>query len=307
MSEEVTNSSFESLHQRVSYLEEKVGAQQQMLEMTSDYLLKIQKQLEESKVKLELANKNVMDSIHYAERIQNALIPDASKLDMLFQDSFIFFKPKDYVSGDFYWLYNTPKVKYAAAVDCTGHGVPGAMLTVLANSLLNQIVKAALDLSPRDILIQLDILIHHYFNTESNQIRIRDGLDISLISYKPESKDLTICTTHQPAYLFLNDDLIEVKGAKYSIGENSNRKGNLKESSYNISRGDRVYLSSDGFMDQFGGNTDSKFKKKPFRELLVEIQKLPMDIQPKRLESEFESWKGDKAQTDDILIIGINL
>lgn len=290
----------------LSILREKFESQQMMLEMTNAYMQSIQKELEDSKRQLEETNKHMVDSITYAERIQKSLLTSNEYISKLFPDCFVLHRAKDILSGDFFWFHQENQLTYVAAIDCTGHGVPGAMLTVLVNSLLVQIVKEKKYTSPKEILLNLDKLVDHHLSDATHQTKIRDGLDIALCVFDMEKDQITFAGAHQPLYIIRDEELIVHKGARYSLGDNSEYRNKLKEEVIPVQSNDAIYLFSDGYADQFGGEKKSKFMRKNFKALLFKHHKKPMREQKELMLRDFLAWKGDLKQTDDILVIGIN-
>lgn len=320
----------------LSILKEKYGSAQMMMQMTRNYMAEAKTKLEQQAVELEKTNKSLSnsieyssniqqelysagkilektnkhltDSIQYASRIQKALFSANLLYRYGFSDSFILLKPKDVVSGDAPWFYQSNNTYYAAAIDCTGHGVPGAMLTVLAVSLLNEIVGHQNFDSPRDLLIELDQLIHSYLrSSENKKYKSKDGLDISVICYNSETNELKFVGAHHKLYLWKDKSLQKVKGSRYNIGDaNIEGTGALKESTFKVNKGDRAYLFSDGFPDQFGGEDNYKLMLGNFFKL---IQKTAthsnIKDQQTELEGFFKNWKGENIQTDDVLVVGL--
>lgn len=285
------------------------------------------KEIEQKTHQVEHAFKKTSASIRYARRIQQAMLPELDDITSYFKDVFILFEPKDIVSGDFYWFSETvPEPLYAieqteeglqsvfkgfedtkhviAAVDCTGHGVPGAFMTLIGNDLLNAIVLEDKITKPRRILDKLDRTIRKYLKQEEGG-RSNEGMDMSLLVIDEENKRVEFAGAKNPLYFVRDGEITVIKGSKFPIGG-----GQIKNKKYDSHRipyqeGDAFYIFSDGFQDQFGGPKNSKYLSKRFRQLLLEISSQPMADQKAYLEKELSEWKGDKPQTDDILIIGI--
>jgi len=295
-----------SIQEELAILKEKCASQQMMLEMTSSYMQNILEELEESKRQLEDTNKQMVDSIKYAERIQKALLTSDEYIKKLFPNSFVMYKAKDILSGDFFWFHQENHLTYVAAIDCTGHGVPGAMLTVLVNSLLVQIVKEKKHTSPKEILLILDKLVDIHLSDETHRTEVRDGLDIALCVFDTHQHLITFAGAHRPLYLIRDEELLIYKGARYSLGDNSEQCVKLVEITLPVLPNDRIYLFSDGYSDQFGGEKNMKLMRKNFKKLLLKNHQKPMQEQKELLVHHFTSWMGDLKQTDDILVIGIN-
>ncbi|MFI5203053.1 MAG: SpoIIE family protein phosphatase [Flavobacteriales bacterium] len=259
----------------------------------------------EKGVKLELAYREINDSISYAKRIQESILPADDVIRKAFSNSFIFYKPKAIVCGDFYWFSNKGDEVVIAAVDCTGHGVPGALMTVIGNSLLNQIVNFTGVTDPAKILTQLDKKLLETLQ-QHGTVTTNDGMDAAVIRYRISKKEITFSGAKRPMYLFKNGELVEIKGNKSPIGSFQYEFDKLyTEHRVTMHTGDTIYLFSDGFQDQFGGEDSKKFMVKRFRELLTEIQPMPMHEQLVRLEDVINTWQGQIEQTDDMLLIGV--
>lgn len=260
----------------------------------------------EKSSKLELAYREIKDSITYAKRIQESILPSEELITKVFSNSFIFYRPKDIVCGDFYWFAQKGDEVILAAIDCTGHGVPGALMTVIGNSLLNQIVASSTSTDPAVILKQLDKKLMETFQQHGHASGTNDGMDAAIFRYKIGKKELTFAGAKRPLYMFKNGELIEVKGNKSPIGSFGHEFDKLFTShKLTVNTNDTVYLFSDGVQDQFGGEGGKKFMIKRFRELLEEIQPLSMVEQAKRVNKEMDEWQGQYEQTDDMLLIGV--
>lgn len=259
----------------------------------------------EKSAKLKIAYSEIRDSINYAKRIQESILPNHEMIEDVFKNSFIFYKPKDVVCGDFYWFTKIGDEAIIAAVDCTGHGVPGAFMTVIGNSLLNQIVTFSGITNPGTILTQLDQKLHQTLKQHGN-IVTNDGMDAAICKYKIGKNEITFSGAKRPLYLFKKNELLEIKGTKAPIGSFVHGYDkNFSEHKIQVSKDDTLYIFSDGMQDQFGGIDGKKFMIKRFRDLLVSIQNLTMREQGKRIEKEMSSWQADFEQTDDMLLIGI--
>jgi len=246
-------------------------------------------------------NKDITDSIRYAKRIQFAILPP----EIPFRDTFILFKPKDIVSGDFYWLHVQDNMEFLAAVDCTGHGVPGAFMSIIGYNLLNKIIKEKHIYQPAAILNSMNKELILSLQTQDEVGSIKDGMDLALICYHTDTKELEFSGAFNPLYIIRNGELEEGKADRFSIGRASlEMEKQFTNHSYKMMEGDTIYLFSDGYADQFGGDTGKKFKTKPMKELLLAIQDQPMEIQKVILDNTIEAWRGDINQVDDILVIG---
>lgn len=256
-----------------------------------------------------LADKNqqITDSITYAKQIQDSLLPQLPTIKKVLPDSFIFFKPRDIVSGDFYWFTEIESKIAIALVDCTGHGVPGAFMTVLANSLLNQIVIETGITSPDLIVSLLDQKIQQNLHQQQLENANTDGLDIGLVMLDKKSRKLEYTGAKIPLYIHRKDKIEVIKPDRYSVGSTQQENKVFSKKEIEYKPGNTIYLSSDGFQDQFGGQKNKKFMKKNFRNLLQEIGELSIVGQKDHIEETFIHWRGSNPQTDDILVIGIKL
>lgn len=259
----------------------------------------------EKSQKLEVAYKEIRDSINYAKRIQESILPADEMISRVFGDSFIFYRPKDIVCGDFYWFAQRGDEALIAAVDCTGHGVPGALMTVIGNSLLNQIIAGTDSTDPAGILTQLDKKLLETFQQHGN-VSTNDGMDAAILRYRINKREITFAGAKRPLYLFKNGELLELKGNKSPIGSfNHNFDKLFTAQKMTMNPGDTIYMFSDGLQDQFGGDSGKKFMIKRFRDLLTDMQNVSMREQLKRIEKEIDAWQGQFEQTDDMLLVGI--
>ncbi|MCB8963495.1 MAG: SpoIIE family protein phosphatase [Bacteroidales bacterium] len=267
-------------------------------------------ELEKQKEELMLKNKNITDSINYAKRIQDAILPPIDSFKTYLPDSFILFMPKDIVSGDFYWINETKNKTFVAVVDCTGHGVPGAFMSIIGIELLRNITSVEGIDDAAEILNRLSISIHETFTAgvlnAENGVKVKDGMDVAFCVIDREYNILQYSGAYSNLYLLRDGKIIEVKGDRYSVGMASDTGHLLFSSHYiPIQPNDMIYLFTDGYIDQFGGAEGKKFKFRRFRHLLLNIYKLPLDVQRKYLYDGMMEWMGDNEQVDDILIIGI--
>lgn len=263
----------------------------------------------EQKQKVEGLYKDLTDSIRYAKRLQSSILPSDEWIEEKFPDSFVLFKPKDIVSGDFYWFEESAKGQLVfAAVDCTGHGVPGAFMSLVGHNGLYQAVNEHGQEDPGEILADLDRAAQKALTRTSEGEHVNDGMDIALCTLDRKEKKVRFAGANNPLYIIRDGELIEYKGSKVPIG-GSNGKGKHRYNtrSIDVQKGDLLYVFSDGFPDQFGGPKGKKFKYKPFKELLLSISDKPMKEQKEILDRTLEDWKGDLEQIDDILVIGVTV
>lgn len=249
---------------------------------------------------IEGKNREITDSIRYAQRIQSAILPSNQKIKELLSNSFIIYKPKDIVAGDFYWLEQKEGKVLFAAADCTGHGVPGAMVSVVCNNGLNRSVREHGITDPGKILDKTrDIIIQEF---EKSEEEVKDGMDIALCSI--EGYKLQYAGANNPLWIIRNGEILETKANKQPIGKFDNPIPYTTHS-FDLIAKDTVYIFSDGFVDQFGGDKGKKFKTLGFKELLLSIQNLDMQSQKEKIDQVFENWKGNLEQIDDVCIFGV--
>jgi serine phosphatase RsbU (regulator of sigma subunit) len=247
-------------------------------------------------------NKEITDSILYAKRIQSAILPPGKVVKEYLQESFILYKPKDIVAGDFYWLEHVDGKVLFAAADCTGHGVPGAMVSVVCNNALNRSVREHGLTDPGKILNKTrEIVIQEFEKSDED---VKDGMDIALCSL--EGNKLQYAGAHNPLWIIRNGEIIETKANKQPIGKFDNPEPYTTHS-FELEKGDSVYIFSDGYVDQFGGEKGKKYKSANFKKLLLSIQNKDMIDQKRILDGSFETWRGDLEQIDDVCIIGVKI
>jgi serine phosphatase RsbU (regulator of sigma subunit) len=220
-------------------------------------------------------------------------------------DSFILYKPRDVVSGDFPWYIQIKEDIFIAAVDCTGHGVPGALLSLIGYFLLNDIVRSRKVMEPGKILDLLDEGVTTTLRQDEDATT-KDGMDIALCKINLASREVEYAGAHRPLYMMKNGMMEEVKGNKFPIGGGIfKNQTNFTNTKIKLNKGDSIYFSSDGFPDQFGGPEGRKFGPKRAREIIESVHKSPMNEAVKTFDREWENWRGDQKQTDDVLLIGI--
>lgn len=250
-------------------------------------------------------NKNITDSILYAKRLQKFILKQPSKLQKYFTDSFIFYLPKDIISGDYYSFFELKDKYVVVLADCTGHGVPGAMMSFLAHSIIREIIYANHNEKPSDVLYKIDNTLYNLLNNNPDEYCL-DGMDIAVVFIDKNKKQLQFSGALRPIYLFNENGLEILECAKYSIGF-SDEKKNFFDIERPIRQGDNLYLFSDGYIDQFGGPKDKKLNRKNFIEILNNIQEMNMEEQLSFLEYSLNNWKQQNDQTDDICVIGIKI
>ena len=268
----------------------------------------LEEKVEERTLELAQKNKDITSSIEYAKRIQLATLPPLEQIYKNFPDSFVFYKPKDIVSGDFYWFGVKDKKKIVAVVDCTGHGVPGAFMSMIGHNLLNQIVNENGTTKPDEILSALNQGVQSALRQGKNVVETSDGMDVAICTIDNNKNELQFAGAFRPLLIINESELKKIEGNKFPIG--GMQFGDKKQftcHTLKMSKGDTIYLTSDGYTDQFGGVKGKKFMAKKFHEILISIQDKTMKNQAIILEQTFNDWRGDIDQVDDILILGIRI
>ena len=255
---------------------------------------------------IEQKNKEVTNSIFYAKKIQQAVLPSMDLFTKLLGDNFILFKPKDIVSGDFFWIKETEQFVFYATVDCTGHGVPGGFMCMLGSSLLNEIVDEDM-LEPSEILNQLRDKIILSLKQTGNSGENKDGMDMLICRIDKNKTSLTYAAANNSLYLIRNNELEEYKANKMPIGYHIGNQESFTQHLIELKKGDVIYTFTDGYADQFGGPKGKKFKYLQFENLLLEIHQKNIQEQNNILNQRFESWRGDLEQLDDVLVIGLSI
>ncbi len=255
---------------------------------------------------LQQKNLDITSSIQYAKRIQEAILPTHKAFLKEFSDSFILYKPRDIVSGDFFWFAKKKKRRFFAAVDCTGHGVPGAFMSLIANNLLYKIILEKRIYEPAKILNQLHIDIKIALNQKEQEDEGYDGMDIALCAIDDDNNTIEFAGAYRPLYLISKGELTKIKGNKITIGDpHIERYSIFLNQTAQIQKGDALYLFSDGYTDQFGGKHGKKFMLNNFQNLLLDIQHLPMKEQDALLDKNLKEWMNNQEQVDDIIVVGI--
>lgn len=267
------------------------------------------KEISRQKDMLSLRNKNIEDSINYAQRIQKAMLTTPKQFKSILPESFIFHKPKDIVSGDFYWISEQSDKIFVAAADCTGHGVPGAFMSIISLELFRKIIKTDKLYNPAAILNSMNRNFEDIFGNVED-IVIKDGMDLSFCVLDKAMEKLEFSGAFNPIYIVRDNNLIELKGDRFSVGadvESEIEDKIFTNHEFLLKPNDMIYMFSDGYADQFGGPEGKKYKYRRFRHLLLIIHQLPLDKQKIILENNMDEWRGGIEQIDDILIIGIRI
>lgn len=318
----------------IAYQKEEIEAQRDEIEAQRDDIF-------EKKGLLEKQHEHIQDSINYGSRIQRAIMDDPEDIARRFKDAFIMLLPKDVVSGDFYWyrevealssiytesltvpasvslgIQDQPeretqavlsRLKILVAADCTGHGVPGAFMTVLGSSILDDVVNQSQMIEPHQILEALDRKITAHLRMQGSEIHLQDGMDISVMIYDEGHRLLKFAGAKNPLYYVRDYEIHQLSASPSSIGHSPyTKEKNFTTHLLEVQEDDVFYMASDGYQDQFGGERGRKFMKKRFRELLLNISHLPMARQKERLEESLAQWRQDHTQTDDVLVVGVKL
>ncbi len=295
LEEKVRERTLEVVHQK-----EEIEAQRDEIEAQRDLATQQRDMITQQK-------QEITDSIHYAKRIQTALLPPTQIINKYLTDHFILFKPKDIVSGDFYWMTEKNEKLIVTAVDCTGHGVPGAFMSMLGVAYLNEIVNRMDDVDASELLNQLREYVIHSLRQKETEGETKDGMDMALCIIDTKQQTLQFAGANNPLYLLHNDIITETKGDKMPIGIHARDNQPFTNHAINLISGDAIYLFSDGYADQFGGPEGKKFKYKPFKDLLIKNNYLSMEEQKKVLDEMFLKWKGELPQVDDVVVIGIKV
>ena len=266
------------------------------------FLIRINQKRKVALIESEAKTKEIISSINYAERIQRASLPSNSLLEKCLHDGFIFFQPKDIVSGDFYWLEEHEDAIYFAVADCTGHGVPGALLSVLCSNSLSRAINELGITEPAKILDQTVVLLEGFFSKSGSDVQ--DGMDIALCRLEKNKNQLQYAGANRPLYYFQKGVFNEIKADRQPIGKYEYRK-EFTNHVLKLKKGDCLYLFSDGIVDQFGGEKSKKFTSKRLKQLLESIKDQPMDEQKTLIEKEFEAWQGENESIDDVCVLGV--
>ena len=259
------------------------------------------------KKELEAQKQDILSSINYAKRIQYAVLPQEETIYRSIPLSFIYYKPRDIVSGDFFWFHEIDRDNYIiVCADCTGHGVPGALMTVIGSNLLSQIVIEGKTSAPSKILAELDKKIISTLKQQKEHYQvIQDGMDLSLLKVDKQKKEFIFTSAKRPAIFIRNKQMQEFKGSKNTLGGLRSGEKTFEEIKMDYEEDDMIYLFTDGITDQFGGENNKKYTIKRFRELLLGIYMLPVHEQKQKTENTITSWIGKNEQTDDITVMGI--
>lgn len=291
----------EDLAENERLLEEKVR-------LRTAEVVQQKEEIEQQKHKIEEYYTQVTDSINYAKRIQDAILPPERLTNELLPDSFILFKPKDIVSGDFYWMERSNEKVFFAAVDCTGHGVPGAFMSIVGHANLKNALQRTGGESPAQVLNELNKGVSETLHQKEEGSSSKDGMDIACCALNYSTLELEYAGAFNPLYLLRDGKIEQIKANKFPIGSFlPGKEESFTNNKIQLKSGDQLYVFSDGYADQFGGPKGKKMMYKRFRELLVSGSNLPMREQCEELDSFLKSWMGHEEQVDDIIIIGVRV
>ena len=298
--------------ERLRHSEHQLQLQNEQLESkVSERTAELQalaEQLSEQNTSLQIVNHDMVASLEYAERIQRALLPTSASLHRSFVDHFIFYQPRDIVSGDFYWYARSEGKLYLGAVDCTGHGVPGAFMSVMAYNLLNQTIKDRPGCSPEAFLEHLDHALGVALQLRKDGeagTQTNDGMDIALVVYDPAANTIAFAGAMRPLYYVRGGELHEVRGARFPIGGTQYGDKVWEGHVLSIEPGDQYYITSDGLVDQFGGPNGRKFTPAKLKKLLVELKDAPLQTQADSVKQAVDQWMQGYEQLDDLMLVGI--
>ena len=274
--------------------------------LTNDRLKDTISVVQQQKLKIEEAHVSIRQSIHYASLIQMAVLPTEKQFREILPSHFILLKPKDIVSGDFFWIRKRDQYIFLAAADCTGHGIPGAFMSMLGVSILNEIVVNPEIKQANKVLDELSEKVKTTLHQNSKDNISKDGMDIAFCVINTETQELQYSGAFNPLYLFRNGELIIYKADRQPVGIYF-EESPFTNHRIQLEKDDRFYLFSDGFGDQFGGDEQRKFLSKRFKKLLHSVQDKNMQEQKEIIEKTFSDWKGDNDQVDDVLVMGVRI
>jgi serine phosphatase RsbU (regulator of sigma subunit)/HAMP domain-containing protein len=309
---------FDMIYEPLSQHDELGGALLQMRDDLASYRHQMEEkvaaqtlEIREQKDRVERQNERVTElyndlqsSIDYAQRLQSTILPSADAIREVFPQHFVMYRPKATVSGDFYWFANKGKKLLFAAADCTGHGVPGAFMSLVGHNALNQATKVYY--KPAQVLNTVNRLSAQALRSNKSNL-VTDGMDIALCSIDMETMELEFSGAQNPVYIVRGSELIELSGDGFSIGSYINGEREFTAKKTEIQAGDCIYTFSDGYADQFGGPAGKKFMRKQFRQLLIEVNALSMEEQIGVIQRRFDDWRGEQEQVDDVLVIGVRV
>ncbi len=286
-------------------LQDKVHEQEFIIEERTKDIHKQKQFLELQNQIISRKNKDLLDSIKYAKRIQEAILPSEAFMKSILPESFVYYVPKDIVSGDFYWMEKQGEDIFLAVVDCTGHGVPGAFMSILGYTLLNDSIRLG---SPELMLNAMNTGLHKALHNKDEDKYIKDGMEISLLKINSSSRLLEFAGANTRLYIIRDNSFIEIEGDKEALcAFYGNEEKHYNNYHFQLKPGDMLYAFSDGYVDQFGGKNNKKFMSKRFKDLLLQIYTCSMGEQRNIIETTIMNWRGDHEQVDDILVVGLKI
>jgi len=297
------------LLQSKKHLEEIVDARTKDITIEKEKVESQKLELEDIHKELSESNKDVMDSIKYAQRIQASILPPMDKFKSEFKDSFIFYQPRDIVSGDFYWFDKIEEHFIMACADCTGHGVPGAFMSMISSTLINKIVEREDMKNCEQALTELDREMQKTLRQQENEGENQsvDGMDLALIAVNLKEMICHYSGAYRPLYMIREGELKVFKSNRMSIGGGFVKQNEFRGENIDLKKGDQLYMFTDGYTDQFGGEKNKKFKTDRLKKLILQNCNDSMDVQHKKTVEAFSNWKGDNEQIDDVLLVGIKI
>jgi len=302
-----TNKLLEKNKKELKRLRKEIHMQNEEIESQKDVIETKRDAAVRQRDEISLQQKEIKASIQYARRIQSALLPSENLFESNFSDYFILYKPRDIVSGDFYWISEVHGKTIVAAGDCTGHGVPGALMSMIGITFLNEVVNVSGIVQVDQILSSMRERIIYSLDQKGVAGEAQDGMDMAIISVDSNEPSLQFAGAFSPLFLIRGNDLKEIKGDRMPLGYYKTGDNPFTRHQVEIVPGDVVYLFSDGYCDQFGWRDNKKLKNKNFKQLLLDIQNIPLKAQAKVLDNHLDIWKGELDQVDDILVLGIKI
>jgi serine phosphatase RsbU (regulator of sigma subunit)/HAMP domain-containing protein len=262
-------------------------------------------EMSEQKQRAEDLYNDLRDSINYALRIQEAILPTKKEVSEVFDKASVFYRPRDIVSGDFYFFRSVGRIRLLAAVDCTGHGVPGAFMSLVGYNALNHVTKVYT--KPSKILDKLNSAALDVLRSESSPTHLQDGMDLVMIAVDMEKMELQFAGANNILYIVRDGELHEMKSDKFAIASFEPDSKYYSEKTFELETGDTIFASTDGFVDQFGGAAGKKFMRRRFRELIIRVSKMPISEHNAEFSRVFDEWKASEDQVDDVLIVSIRI
>lgn len=290
---------------RDNLAENERSLEQKVIERTEE-IVRQKEEIEVKNIELENLYKQVTDSIHYAKRIQEAILPSQEYINEVLPNNFVYYVPKDIVSGDFYWIVKKQQIVYFATIDCTGHGVPGAFMSLVGHNILKDIINNTSLNKPAEIMNALRDGVIKALHAENNK-DTKDGMDMTLCCINYETLELQYSAAFNPLYLVRNNELKQYEANKFPIGKFIGEKQPFTNHTLQLQKGDQLYLFSDGYADQFGGPKGKKFMVGNFRKILLSISNQPINEQKNILHNTFINWQNTQEQVDDVLVMGLKI